>query len=147
MKTTLQNFSSCCHVFHCVLAILSGYGRIVLAIIAFYFMQTNYVIAGWCYIISALLDAVDGHAARAFNQSEWPAFFSYYIDKIFLSHNSIIDDRRVIVCFDGRLRVLIRDYLSEYEVESVKYKHIIISHVSYNIHRYKVWSYAGSIDW
>ncbi|KAG4080279.1 hypothetical protein HA402_010771 [Bradysia odoriphaga] len=48
---------------------LIGYARIVLAVIAFYFMQTNYVIAGWCYIISALLDAVDGHAARAFNQS------------------------------------------------------------------------------
>lgn len=48
----------------------AGYARIVLAIIAFWFMSTNYVIAGWCYIISALLDAVDGHAARAFNQSE-----------------------------------------------------------------------------
>lgn len=33
-------------------------------------MQTNYIVAGWCYIISALLDAIDGHAARAFNQSE-----------------------------------------------------------------------------
>lgn len=33
-------------------------------------MQTNYIAAGWCYIISALLDAIDGHAARAFNQSE-----------------------------------------------------------------------------
>lgn len=50
-----------------------GYGRIVLAVIAFYFMQTNYIVAGWCYIISALLDAIDGHAARYFNQSEWTA--------------------------------------------------------------------------
>lgn len=50
--------------------IFSGYGRIVLAIIAFYFMRTNYVIAGWCYIVSALLDSVDGHAARHFNQSK-----------------------------------------------------------------------------
>lgn len=49
----------------------AGYARIVLAIIAFWFMSTNYVIAGWCYIISALLDAVDGHAARAFNQSKF----------------------------------------------------------------------------
>lgn len=48
---------------------LIGYGRIVLAIIAFYFMQTNHIIAGWCYIVSALLDSMDGHAARAFNQS------------------------------------------------------------------------------
>lgn len=42
----------------------------MLAVIAFYFMRTNYVVAGWCYIVSALLDSVDGHAARAFNQSE-----------------------------------------------------------------------------
>lgn len=48
----------------------AGYARIVLAVIAFYYMRTNYVVAGWCYIVSALLDSVDGHAARAFNQSE-----------------------------------------------------------------------------
>uniref|UniRef100_A0A0V0GF80 CDP-diacylglycerol--inositol 3-phosphatidyltransferase n=1 Tax=Triatoma dimidiata TaxID=72491 RepID=A0A0V0GF80_TRIDM len=46
-----------------------GYGRIILAIISFYFMPTNYVIAGICYILSGLLDAFDGHAARHFNQS------------------------------------------------------------------------------
>ncbi|KAM7347800.1 phosphatidylinositol synthase isoform 1-T1 [Cochliomyia hominivorax] len=46
-----------------------GYCRIVLALIAFWYMSTNYIVAGWCYAISALLDAVDGHAARAFNQS------------------------------------------------------------------------------
>lgn len=49
----------------------TGYARIVLAVIAFYYMRTNYVVAGWCYIVSALLDSVDGHAARTFNQSEW----------------------------------------------------------------------------
>lgn len=54
--------------------IFSGYARIVLAVISFYFMQTNYIVAGWCYIISALLDAIDGHAARAFNQSEYKLF-------------------------------------------------------------------------
>lgn len=53
--------------------LFSGYARIILAIIAFYFMQTNYIVAGWCYIISALLDAIDGHAARAFNQSKHDA--------------------------------------------------------------------------
>lgn len=46
-----------------------GYGRIILALISFYFMPSNYVIASSCYVISALLDAVDGHAARYFNQS------------------------------------------------------------------------------
>ena len=33
------------------------------------FMPTNHVIAGWCYILSGLLDAFDGHAARALDQS------------------------------------------------------------------------------
>ncbi|EEB12696.1 CDP-diacylglycerol--inositol 3-phosphatidyltransferase, putative [Pediculus humanus corporis] len=46
-----------------------GYARVILAIISFYFMKTHYVIATSCYIISALLDAFDGHAARYFNQS------------------------------------------------------------------------------
>lgn len=34
-------------------------------------MASNYVIAGWCYIISVLLDAFDGHAARHFNQCKF----------------------------------------------------------------------------
>lgn len=45
-----------------------GYARIVLAIVSFYFMPTNYIVSSWCYIISVLLDALDGHAARKFNQ-------------------------------------------------------------------------------
>ncbi|KAL0267116.1 UNVERIFIED_CONTAM: hypothetical protein PYX00_009471 [Menopon gallinae] len=48
---------------------LIGYARIILAIISFFYMPTNYVVASWCYILSALLDAFDGHAARYFNQS------------------------------------------------------------------------------
>lgn len=48
---------------------LIGYSRILLAIIAFYFMPTDYVVATWCYCISGLLDAFDGHAARLLNQS------------------------------------------------------------------------------
>lgn len=50
----------------------AGYARIVLAIVSFYFMPTNYIIASWCYIISVLLDALDGHAARKFNQCTKP---------------------------------------------------------------------------
>jgi len=45
-----------------------GYARIVFALISFYFMPTHHVIATWAYISSALLDAVDGHAARMLNQ-------------------------------------------------------------------------------
>ncbi|TRY69475.1 hypothetical protein TCAL_03257 [Tigriopus californicus] len=48
---------------------LIGYGRVILAIISFWFMPTNHVISAWCYILSGLLDAFDGHAARMFNQS------------------------------------------------------------------------------
>lgn len=47
----------------------TGYARIILAFISIYFMPTNYKIACTCYVVSALLDAFDGHAARAFNQS------------------------------------------------------------------------------
>ncbi|CAB3364487.1 Hypothetical predicted protein [Cloeon dipterum] len=46
-----------------------GYARVILALISFYFMPTNYVLASWCYVTSALLDAFDGHAARMYNQS------------------------------------------------------------------------------
>ena len=48
---------------------LIGYARIFLALLSFWFMPTNHVMAGWCYILSGLLDAFDGHAARTFNQS------------------------------------------------------------------------------
>ena len=47
----------------------SGYARVILALISFYFMPHNHVIACFCYVFSALLDAFDGHAARIFNQS------------------------------------------------------------------------------
>lgn len=48
---------------------LIGYLRIILAIISCHYMPTNCIIACSCYVISALLDAFDGHAARYFNQS------------------------------------------------------------------------------
>lgn len=48
---------------------LIGYARVILALVSFYFMPTNYVVAVVCYVSSSLLDAFDGHAARHFNQS------------------------------------------------------------------------------
>ncbi|KAJ8284278.1 hypothetical protein COCON_G00031280 [Conger conger] len=48
---------------------LIGYARIVLALLAFYFMPCCPVLAVLCYLVSALLDAFDGHAARALNQA------------------------------------------------------------------------------
>ncbi|KOB69978.1 Phosphatidylinositol synthase, partial [Operophtera brumata] len=39
---------------------LIGFGRVILAIISFYFMPTHCTLACTCYITSALLDAFDG---------------------------------------------------------------------------------------
>ncbi|XP_023648087.1 CDP-diacylglycerol--inositol 3-phosphatidyltransferase [Paramormyrops kingsleyae] len=47
---------------------LIGYARIALALLAFYLMPSYPVPAMFFYLLSALLDAFDGHAARALNQ-------------------------------------------------------------------------------
>ncbi|XP_072044646.1 CDP-diacylglycerol--inositol 3-phosphatidyltransferase-like isoform X1 [Amphiura filiformis] len=47
---------------------LIGYGRIILMIMAFWCMQTDYIQATFYYLLSGLLDAFDGHAARMLNQ-------------------------------------------------------------------------------
>lgn len=46
----------------------AGYARVVLALISFYLMPCCPWPAVFCYLLSALLDAFDGHAARALNQ-------------------------------------------------------------------------------
>ncbi|PAA57264.1 hypothetical protein BOX15_Mlig028156g2, partial [Macrostomum lignano] len=48
---------------------LIGYARILLAILACYYMPFDHVRATWAYLLSGLLDAFDGHAARLLNQS------------------------------------------------------------------------------
>lgn len=48
---------------------LIGYVRILLMLLSFYFMPFNYKIATWCYVVSDILDAADGYAARYFDQS------------------------------------------------------------------------------
>lgn len=48
---------------------LIGYARVVLAFISFFLMPCCPWPAVFCYLLSALLDAFDGHAARALNQS------------------------------------------------------------------------------
>lgn len=59
-----------------------GYTRIVLALISFYYMMSNYVVATWCYIISSLLDAFDGHAARMLNQgTKFGAMLDHLTDR------------------------------------------------------------------
>jgi len=48
---------------------LIGYARIVFAFASFYFMPTSPYIAGFLYLLSGLLDAFDGYAARTLNQA------------------------------------------------------------------------------
>lgn len=61
----------------------TGFGRVILALISFYFMPTNYVVASWCYVVSSLLDAIDGHAARYYNQStKFGAILDQLTDRI-----------------------------------------------------------------
>ncbi|CAN9505018.1 unnamed protein product [Ophioblennius macclurei] len=47
---------------------LIGYARVVLALLSFYLMPCCPWPAVFCYLLSALLDSFDGHAARALNQ-------------------------------------------------------------------------------
>ncbi|XP_043835589.1 CDP-diacylglycerol--inositol 3-phosphatidyltransferase [Dromiciops gliroides] len=47
---------------------LIGYARILFAFISFYFMPSCPFTASSFYLLSGLLDAFDGHAARALNQ-------------------------------------------------------------------------------
>ncbi|KFD60087.1 hypothetical protein M514_27729 [Trichuris suis] len=48
---------------------LIGYMRVVLTVLSCYYMATHYRAAALFYVCSSLLDAVDGYAARYFNQS------------------------------------------------------------------------------
>lgn len=50
----------------------AGYGRVVLALLSFFLMPCCPWPAVFCYLLSGLLDAFDGHAARALNQCEFP---------------------------------------------------------------------------
>jgi len=68
LETSFRELSKTENVFMFVPNLI-GYARIFLALLSFWFMPTNYSMAAWCYIISGLLDAVDGHAARLLGQS------------------------------------------------------------------------------
>lgn len=48
---------------------LIGYARVLLAAVSFWLMPTQPLPAATCYGLAALLDAVDGHAARLLGQS------------------------------------------------------------------------------
>lgn len=46
-----------------------GYIRIILGLVSFYYIYDDYIASITMYTLSVLLDAVDGHVARYFNQS------------------------------------------------------------------------------
>merc|ERR1712012_988983 len=47
---------------------LIGYSRIVLALFSLWLMPSNYALAAFLYLLSGLLDALDGYAARRLGQ-------------------------------------------------------------------------------
>lgn len=57
------------HRFHESQLTSAGYARIVLALVSLYFMPLHPRRCSFLYSISCLLDALDGHAARVYNQS------------------------------------------------------------------------------
>ncbi|KAH9926229.1 CDP-alcohol phosphatidyltransferase-domain-containing protein [Fomitopsis serialis] len=63
---TRQNYSENVFLF---VPNLIGYSRIILAGVALYFMSYHPKYCTIAYCVSCLLDAADGHAARAFNQT------------------------------------------------------------------------------
>jgi len=61
---------------------LIGYVRVILAFVAFYYAYDRPVIAGVSYVVSALLDAFDGMAARRLNQgTEFGAVLDMVTDR------------------------------------------------------------------
>jgi CDP-alcohol phosphatidyltransferase len=58
---------------------LIGYARIILAASSLYFMRWHPKYCTWLYIVSCLLDAFDGMAARRFGQSKCPFFVLLFV--------------------------------------------------------------------
>lgn len=62
-----------------------GYFRIIFALVSFYYMQSDYILATICYFTSSLLDAFDGYAARYFNQAtKFGAMLDQLTDRVAL---------------------------------------------------------------
>ncbi|XP_075998784.1 CDP-diacylglycerol--inositol 3-phosphatidyltransferase [Genypterus blacodes] len=84
---------------------LIGYARIVLALLSFYLMPFSPWPAVFCYLLSALLDAFDGHAARALNQS---TKFGAMLD--------MLTDRCATMCLLVNLSLLYPSYTFFFQV-------------------------------
>lgn len=85
-----------------------GYFRIVFVLISLYYMPTNHVKASIFYLISGLLDAFDGYAARYFNQS---TRFGAILDQL--------TDRLATLGLVMVLSVLYSDYLIWFQLSAM----------------------------
>lgn len=79
---------------------LIGFARVVLAFMSFYFMPRDPWLTFVCYFLSCFLDALDGHAARFFEQS---TKFGGVLD--------MVTDRCTTACMFMMLAVLYPSYV------------------------------------
>jgi len=87
---------------------LIGYARVVLGIGSLYFMPHNHVAAATLYILSGFLDAFDGYAARALNQS---TKFGAMLD--------MLTDRCATMCLLATLGSFYPNYLFVFQIVMV----------------------------
>ncbi|CAB4001771.1 CDP-diacylglycerol--inositol 3-phosphatidyltransferase [Paramuricea clavata] len=80
---------------------LIGYSRIILAFVSFYYMADSPVIFTVCYLLSALLDAFDGHFARLLSQT---SKFGAMLD--------MLTDRCATTC----LMVMLSEFFPSYRI-------------------------------
>ena len=70
---------------------LIGYTRIILAASSLYFMRWHPNYCTWLYILSCLLDAFDGMAARQFGQSTLPINLGLYAKRVATKFGAVLD--------------------------------------------------------
>lgn len=84
---------------------LIGYARVVLGIASLFFMPFNHIMAASLYILSGFLDAFDGMAARALNQS---SKFGAMLDQL--------TDRCATMCLLATLCTFYPSYLFFFQI-------------------------------
>lgn len=87
---------------------LIGYARIFLALASFYYMKTDFKLAMVFYVTSGLMDALDGYAARYYNQS---TRFGAILDQL--------TDRVGTMCLNMVLGVFYADYLFLFQLSNL----------------------------
>uniref|UniRef100_A0A8C5E4A1 CDP-diacylglycerol--inositol 3-phosphatidyltransferase n=1 Tax=Gouania willdenowi TaxID=441366 RepID=A0A8C5E4A1_GOUWI len=87
---------------------LSGYARVVLALLSFYLMPWSPTPAVFCYMLSALLDAFDGHAARCMYTLNQSTKFGAMLD--------MLTDRCATMCLLVNLSLLYPSYTFLFQV-------------------------------